>query len=88
MMGQITSPRIERIAFQIWWLIEDRAGECTLADMATFTGASTQTCSQICRYRGWSGRYRKMARSHAVDNGPQLIDAIDDELSSLFGEAA
>lgn len=88
MRTQTTSPRIERIAYQIWWLIEDSAGECTLAEMASFTGASRQTCSHICRYRGWSGRYRKMARSHAVDNGPPLIAAIDEELSSLFGEAA
>ena len=87
-MALFNSPRIERIAYQIWWLIEDSAGECTLADMASFTGASRQACFQICRYRGWSGRYRKMARSHAVDNGPQLIAAIDDELSSLFGQAA
>jgi len=36
-----------------------------------------QTCSQICRYRGWAGSYRKMARSNALDN----------ELSSMFGEA-
>jgi len=88
MMAQITSPRIERIAYQIWWLIEDSAGECTLADMATFTGASVPSCSQICRYRGWTVRYRKMARSRATDHGLQLIDAIDDELSPLFGEAA
>ena len=25
MMAQMPSPRIERIAYQIWWLIEDRA---------------------------------------------------------------
>ncbi|MDE4302867.1 hypothetical protein PXK30_05225 [Phaeobacter gallaeciensis] len=87
-MAQIPSPRIARIAYQIWWLIEDTAGECTLRDMATFTGASIHSCSQICRYRGWSGRYRKMACSHAVDNGPQMIGAFDAELSVLSGEAA
>lgn len=88
MRTQTTSPRIERIAYQIWWLIEDSAGECTLADMASFTGASRQTCSHICRYRGWAGSYRKMARSNALDNGPLMIEALDNELSSMFGEAA
>lgn len=87
-MAQGFTPRIERIAFQIWWLIEDTAGECTLRDMAKFTGASMETCSQICRYRGWSGRYRKMARSDAPDNGPQMIEALDEELANLFGMAA
>ena len=87
-MAQSFSPRIERIAFQIWWLIHDSAGECTLRDMAKFTGASIQTCSQVCRYRGWSGRYRKMARSDAPDNGRRMIEALDDELANLFGLAA
>ena len=87
-MAQGFSPRIERIAFQIWWLIEDSAGECTLRDMAKFTGASMQTCSQVCRYRGWSGRYRKMARSDAPDKGSQMIEALDEELATLFGMAA
>ena len=88
MMAQTTSPRIERIAYQIWWLIHDSAGECTLRDMAEFTETSMQTCSQICRYRGWAGSYRKMARSNALDNGPLVIEALDSELSALFGEAA
>lgn len=88
MMAQTTSPLIERIAYQIWWLIHDSAGECTLRDMAAFTEASTQTCSQICRYRGWAGAYRKMAHSHAVDNGPLMIATLDSELSALFREAA
>ncbi len=30
MRTQTTSPRIERIAYQFWWLIHDSAGECTL----------------------------------------------------------
>ncbi|WP_254868721.1 hypothetical protein [Phaeobacter sp. HF9A] len=64
------------------------AGECTLRDMAKFIGASMQTCSQVCRYRGGSGRYRKMARSDAPDNGPQMIEALDEELASMFGMAA
>ncbi|TNJ48097.1 hypothetical protein [Phaeobacter sp. B1627] len=88
MMARQRTPRTERIAFQIWWLIEDTAGECTLRDMAEFTETSMQTCSQICRYRGWGGRYRKMACSHARDNGPQMIEALDEELTSLFGMAA
>ncbi|OIQ32319.1 MAG: hypothetical protein BM562_05475 [Alphaproteobacteria bacterium MedPE-SWcel] len=86
------SARIERIAYQIWWLINDSAGECTLADMAAFTGASIPSCSQICRYRGWTGRYRKMTRSAAIDTridtGPDMVEALDTELSRLFGEAA
>ena len=88
MMLQRSSPRIERIAYQIWWLIHDSAGECTLRDMAEFTGASMRTCSQVCRYRGWAGAYRKMAPRRAVDDGPQMIEALDSELSALFGEAA
>ncbi|VCU59189.1 hypothetical protein EPIB1_2087 [Tritonibacter mobilis] len=88
MRTQTTSPRIERIAYQIWWLIQDSAGECTLQDMAEFTGASMRTCTQICRYRGWAGFYRKMAQSHATNNGPLMIVALDNELSSMFGEAA
>ncbi|WP_235858836.1 hypothetical protein [Tritonibacter mobilis] len=87
-MAQNSSPRIERIAYQIWWLIQDSAGECTLRDMVEFTGASLRTCSQICRYRGWTGSYRKMAQSHALDNGPLMIEALDNELSSMFEEAA
>ncbi len=82
------SPRIERIAYQIWWLIEDTAGECTLRDMAAFTETSMQCCSQVCRYRGWNGRYRKMTRSHAVNTGSHMTESIDDDLSALFGEAA
>ena len=88
MRTQTTSPRIERIAYQFWWLIHDSAGECTLRDMAEFTEASMQTCSQVCRYRGWAGSYRKMARSNVLDNGPRMIEALDGELSSLFGDAA
>jgi hypothetical protein len=88
MMAQKSSPRIERIAYQIWWLIQDSAGECTLADMAEFTGASMRTCSQVCRYRGWAGSYRKMPPRSVVDDGPQMIEALDSELSALFGEAA
>ncbi|WP_227512356.1 hypothetical protein [Tritonibacter mobilis] len=56
--------------------------------MAEFTETSMQTCSQICRYRGWAGSYRKMSQSHALDNGPLMIEALDSELSALFGEAA
>ena len=88
MMAQNSSPRIERIAYQIWWLIQDSAGECTLRDMAEFTGASMRTCSQICRYRGWAGAYRKMVQRPAAESGPRMIEALDGELSALFGEAA
>lgn len=88
MRTQTTSPRIERIAYQIWWLIQDSAGECTLRDMAEFTGASIRTCSQVCRYRGWTGAYRKMVQAPAADSGPRMIEALDGELSALFREAA
>ena len=82
------SPRIERIAYQIWWLIQDSAGECTLQDMAEFTGTSFQCCLQVCRYRGWNGRYRKMSRSCSADARSDLAEPLDGALLRLFGEAA
>lgn len=53
--------RIERIAYQIWWLTRETAGDCTLVDLAAFTGASPATCRNICMTRGWGHRYRRQA---------------------------
>lgn len=63
-----------RIAYQIWWLINDTAGECTLRDMVDLTGASLCECQGICQHRGWGGQYRKLARetSHC-DLGPEPL---------------
>lgn len=55
------SARIERIAYQIWWLTRETAGDCSLADLADFTGASAETCRNICMHRGWGHRYRRQA---------------------------
>ncbi|MEX5597079.1 hypothetical protein [Pseudophaeobacter sp. C1-32P7] len=53
--------RIERIAYQIWWLTREAGGDCALADLAAFTGASAETCRNICMHRGWGHRYRRQA---------------------------
>jgi hypothetical protein len=51
--------RMQRIAYQIWWMTRATAGDCTLADLALFTGASANTCRNICMHRGWGNRYRR-----------------------------
>ncbi|UWQ77373.1 hypothetical protein [Leisingera sp. M658] len=86
------TPRQERIAFQLWWFIRDTGGECTLMDMARFSGASWQTCRNITKAKGWSGMYRKVAQSHAGGRGMgqfsrsrNLILAADEALSELSG---
>jgi hypothetical protein len=58
--------RRERIAFQCWWLIQSTAGECTLADMAEFTGARKTECAQICARKGWATMYRKTSTDYST----------------------
>jgi hypothetical protein len=64
MMGHpIKSPRIERIAYQIHWLIQETGGDCTLEDMAELTGESMQRCAGVARSRGWGTDYRRTSAS-------------------------
>ena len=58
--------RRERIAYQCWWLIQSTAGECTLADMADFTGARKTECAQICARKGWATMYRKTSPDYST----------------------
>lgn len=60
---QIKSPRIERIAYQIHWLINQTGGDCTLDDMAELTGESWQRCQGVARSRGWATDYRRTSAS-------------------------
>ncbi|MFC4214142.1 hypothetical protein ACFP4H_21515 [Pseudophaeobacter arcticus] len=53
------SIQTQRIAYQIWWMTRATAGDCTLTDLARFTGASANTCRNICMHRGWGNRYRR-----------------------------
>ena len=53
------SIQTQRIAYQIWWMTRATAGDCTLAELARFTGASANTCRNICMHRGWGSRYRR-----------------------------
>ncbi|PWE26701.1 hypothetical protein C4N9_20795 [Pararhodobacter marinus] len=54
------SIKAERIAYQIWALIQRTGGDCTLHDMAEATGESWQTCRAISGSRGWTTHYRKI----------------------------
>ena len=72
-------PKRERIAFQIWWLIQKTGGDCTVHDMAELTGASTRVCQNIAHVRGWSGLYRYVSgrqeeRDDFLDAMTGLID--------------
>jgi len=50
--------RGERIAYQIWGLIQRTGGDCTVKDMAEVTGESWHTCRTVCKNRGWTGLFR------------------------------
>lgn len=84
------TPRQHRIAYQIKWLIDSTAGECTLHDMAELTGASWQACRRACGQKGWNGMYRRTMRdtdksgnwgSHRFS----LIQKHDTALEALWG---
>ena len=74
------SIRMQRIAYQIWWMTRATAGDCTLADLALFTGASANTCRNICMHRGWGNRYRRRVtdrRSMAPFEAAQACEVYD-----------
>lgn len=79
--------KVERIAYQIWWMTEQTGGDCTLDDLAKFTGASRATCRNIAGKKGWGNRYRRTARADASAAGSNLIREADDRLGSLAGGA-
>lgn len=81
----MADPRIERIAFQMWWKMGQTAGECTLQDLSDLTGASPETCRNIAGRRGWSGHYRRTARGDASAAGSNLIAEADGLLDALDG---
>jgi hypothetical protein len=76
-----------RVRYQIWWLIQSSAGECTLDEMAKLTGESVETCRNICRWRGWTGQYRRTAQAYAdrmADQG--YIAELTAEVSRFVGK--
>ncbi|MFV1591174.1 hypothetical protein VWZ88_01240 [Phaeobacter sp. JH20_36] len=77
--------RIERIAYQIHWLIQTTGGDCTLSDLASFADASQATCRNIAQARGWSTMYRKTARSNSASRrrAGDFISPVDDNLAAL-----
>ncbi|MFV1527580.1 hypothetical protein [Phaeobacter sp. JH209A] len=77
--------RIERIAYQIYWLIHTTGGDCTLSDLASFTGASQATCRNIAAWRGWATLYRRTARSHSASRRRpgDLLTPVDDQVEAL-----
>jgi hypothetical protein len=79
------NPVTARIALQIWHLTDATCGECNLADLAEFTGASRETCRSIAAARGWTNRYRRSARGAATSAGSNLIQEADDRLGAPGG---
>lgn len=76
--------RTNRIAYQIWALIERTGGDCTVFDMAEATGESWQVCVNVCRRRGWSTRYRNTAPGYRCDqSGKTATTQFDDALSDM-----
>ncbi|AUR01994.1 hypothetical protein [Phaeobacter inhibens] len=77
--------RLERIAYQIHWLIQTTGGDCTLSEMSGFTGASVATCRNITRARAWTGMYRKTAKSNSASRGRagDFVSPVDDSLATL-----
>ena len=78
-------PVTARIAYQIWWMIQETSGECNLADMAEFTGASRESCRSIAAAKGWTNRYRRSARGGATSAGSNLILEADERLGASSG---
>lgn len=70
-------PRIERIALQIWHLTDATGGECTLADLADFTGVEQGACAGIANSKGWTGRYRKVAIAHGTSEASYILQDAD-----------
>jgi hypothetical protein len=66
----------QRVRYQIWCIIQLSAGECTLDEMAELTGESVETCRNICRWRGWTGQYRRTAQAYAdrMDDQADIAD--------------
>lgn len=69
----------ERAAYQIWWLIKETGGDCTVYQMAEITGLSPNSCAKIVRARGWS----TMTRTTRIDS----IDVVSDPSIDEFIES-
>lgn len=87
-MLQRSSPRIERIAYQIWWLIQTAPENAPCGIWQNLPRPRCRPALRSAAIAAGPGPDRKMARSNALDNGPLMIEALDSELSALFGEAA
>lgn len=55
-----------RAAYQIWWLIKETGGDCTVQQMAELTGLNPNSCAKIARARGWSNQIRT-TRADSID---------------------
>jgi hypothetical protein len=77
--------RNSRIAYQIHWLIQTTAGDCTLADMSELTGETVETCRNIAGWRGWNSQYRKTAKSNSASRcrAGDFVSPVDDSLTAL-----
>lgn len=59
------NPETARIEYQIWWLIRETGGDCSLWELAQFTGASCSRVASIARAKGWADRYKGSRTSQA-----------------------
>lgn len=76
------NPRTERIAFQIWALIQRTGGDCTTRDMAEVTGASQQQCQNIALARGWP--FRRLTAPDTFISGATYIYAAAEAEAHAF----
>lgn len=84
----IRNVRAERVAYQIWGLLQRTGGDCTLEDMAQVTGESWQRCRAVCEAHGWGGLYRITSEErHSAWGTADLRLMMDRALSDLEGVA-